>query len=133
MLLSTSRLWRSNGKNILNFNGTFECHFFCKELGIIMDLTGKQKRFLRSLGNNQVHEIVVGHGGLSENFFNQFELVLTKEELVKIRLQPSSGIEVAEAAKVLCEKSNSELVQVFGRTVLIYRKSGKKGKILLPE
>ncbi len=98
-----------------------------------MDLTGKQKRFLRSLGNNQVHEIVVGHGGLSENFFNQFELVLTKEELVKVRLQPTSGIEIEEAAKVLCEKSKSELIQVFGKTILIYRKSGKKGKILLPE
>ena len=95
-------------------------------------LSGKQKRFLRGLGNRLEDSVVVGHGGLSENFYTNLNTALTKKELVKIRLQPAAGLEVKETAEKLSEESSSHVVQTFGRTILLYKKNGENPTIKLP-
>ena len=95
-------------------------------------LTGKQKKFLRALGNRLEAKVVIGHGGFSESCLNNLEAYLKAEELVKVRLQPSSGLDRKEAAKMFCEKTGSLEVQVFGKTILLYRKNEEKALIKLP-
>jgi RNA-binding protein len=98
----------------------------------LKELTGKQKKFLRGLGNRLEAKIIVGHSGLSANCLKNIDTLLEKEEIAKIRLQPACGLDRHEAAAKIIELTSSVLVKVFGSTVLIYRKSSAEEQIKLP-
>ena len=97
-----------------------------------LSLTGKQKKHLRGLGNRLEAKVVIGHGGISETCLSNLENCLKQDELVKVRLQPSSGLDRKEASTQLSERLNATEVQVFGKTILLYRKNAEKVIIKLP-
>jgi RNA-binding protein len=95
-------------------------------------LSGKHKRHLRSLGNRLEAKIVIGHNGLSKNCLTNLDECLKSDELVKVRVQPTSGLERKEAAEKLVVATSASCVQVFGSTVLLYRENSENIKIKLP-
>ena len=95
-------------------------------------LTGKQKKFLRGLGNRLEAKVVIGHSGLGENCFKNIDDYLNKEEIVKIRLKPSAALDRNEAAEKIIEKTKASLIKVFGSTILIYRENSDDQQIKLP-
>ena len=95
-----------------------------------MELTGKQKRFLRSMGN-RMEAVIIGHAGLSENVLKDLILKISKEELVKIRINKSTGKDMEELLNTLCDELNATIVQTFGSTALLYKQSS--GVIKLPK
>ncbi len=97
-----------------------------------LNLTGKQKRFLRALGTGLDPVIQIGKGGLSENLSVQIEEVLEARELIKVRVLSNCLEEPKELAKILAKETESALVQVIGRNFLLYRPSSKKNIIDLP-
>lgn len=97
-----------------------------------IELTGKQKKFLRGLGNRLEVKVVIGHGGLSDNCLKNIDTVLNKDEIAKIRLQPASGLDRHEASEKISQLTNSQLIKVFGSTVLIYRENPENRQINLP-
>ncbi|MEN9358791.1 MAG: hypothetical protein RL095_326 [Verrucomicrobiota bacterium] len=96
------------------------------------ELTGKQRRYLRSLGNQLQERVVFGHAGFSEGLLAELERWITLEELVKIRIQPSSGIDRHEGAEELSLRFGAQVAQVFGNTVLLWRRNEEKPVIKLP-
>lgn len=94
-------------------------------------LNGKQKRFLRALANKEKSLFQVGKDGLSYNFFNQINDYLEVHELVKISLLKTCDIDVREAALDLSANTSSEVVQIIGRVIILYRPS-KERIIKLP-
>jgi RNA-binding protein len=57
---------------------------------------------------------------------------LDANELVKVRLLDSVDGDRKDVAAELAERSSSELVQVLGRTVLLFRRNEEEPKITLP-
>jgi len=96
-------------------------------------LTKKQVSFLRSLANTEPAIMQLGKGGISENFLDQAGLALESRELVKISVLQNSEATAEEAATRLAEKLKADVVQVIGRTVVLFRKSHEKRKIMLPQ
>ena len=96
------------------------------------ELSGKQKRHLRGLGNRLEAKIVIGHNGLNQNCLSNLDECLESDELVKVRVQPTAGLERKEAAEKLVELTGASCVQVFGSTVLLYRESRENKSIKLP-
>ncbi len=94
-------------------------------------LTGKQKRYLRSLANRIDPILQVGKSGISDNLVSQLEDALTARELVKIRVLPQAPMQAGEIAAELSERTGAELVQVIGRNAVIYRQ-GEEPEITLP-
>ncbi|MFI3283795.1 MAG: ribosome assembly RNA-binding protein YhbY [Erysipelotrichaceae bacterium] len=94
-------------------------------------LTGKQKRYLRSLANQTRALFQVGKDGLSDNLFSTIHDSLEAHELVKISVLKSCNEEVRELAFDLAAQTNSEIAQIIGRTIVLYRKS-KNNLIQLP-
>ncbi len=94
-------------------------------------LTGKQKRYLRSLAVNMVPILQVGKSGISENLVRQLDEALAARELIKVRVLPQCSGEAKDVAAVLSEQTGSELVQVIGRNAVIYRQ-GEDPEITLP-
>ncbi|ACL22338.1 RNA-binding protein [Desulfitobacterium sp. LBE] len=95
-------------------------------------LTGKQKGFLRSLGNEMDPILQIGKGGVTEAVIAQTDETLEARELIKGRVLPNSMEDVQSAAAELAERTSAELVQVIGRNFLLYRESKKKPMIDLP-
>ena len=94
-------------------------------------LTGKQKRFLRGLGHDLKPVIMVGKHEVSEKMVAETDAALTTHELIKIKVLESCDMDRHEVAESLAKACNSDVAQVLGRTVLLYRK-GKDPKIELP-
>ena len=95
-------------------------------------LTGKQKRFLRSLANRLETRLVIGHGGVSVNCKKNLDTYLNEDELLKIRLKAASGLDRHEAAELFVNESGAQLVQIFGSTIVLYRRNEEMPKIKLP-
>jgi RNA-binding protein len=81
-------------------------------------LTGKQRRHLRALGHKLEVVVHVGTGGL---------------ELVKIKVRDAAGVDRHDAAEELAKKTKSQVAQVLGYTVLLYRRHPQKPVIVLPK
>lgn len=94
-------------------------------------LTGKQKRYLRSLAETEPTLFQIGKDGLSDNFIQVVENGFRTHELIKIKLLKSVGDDPKEIAFDLAMYTKSEVVQLIGRTILLYRPA-KEPKIILP-
>ncbi len=94
-------------------------------------LTGKQKRYLRALASEEKTIFQIGKDALSDNLIEQIDNAITARELVKISVLKNSPVDIKETAFDLARYTNSELVQVIGRTIVLYR-AARDPKILLP-
>lgn len=95
-------------------------------------LTGKQRRFLRALGHHLDPVVHVGKDGLTEGLVAALDAALDQHELIKIKLGESAGSDRRAIAPALAEAASAELVQLLGRTVLVYRRRAKDPEIVLP-
>jgi len=84
-------------------------------------LSGKQKRYLRSLGHHLTQSVIVGREGLSDNLLQSCEEGLNAHELIKVKLGQNCPLDKKEAASELAAKTGAYLVQLIGRTILLYR------------
>ncbi len=96
-----------------------------------MPLTGKQRRQLRALGHHLQPVVQVGHSGVTEAVVAALEQALVDHELVKVRISENAPEPRATAAAALATATSSEVAQVLGRTVLLYRARPEDPKILL--
>lgn len=97
----------------------------------MLQLTGKQARFLRGLGHHLQPVVMIGREEISERVLASVEDALVAHELIKVKLQEGCLLERREAAAVLAEKTGAGIAQVLGKTILLFR-PGEKRKISLP-
>ncbi|RKD23965.1 RNA-binding protein [Ammoniphilus oxalaticus] len=95
-------------------------------------LTGKQKRFLRSEAHHLTPIFQVGKGGVNDNLIKQVGEALEVRELIKVSILDTCATGKNEVAQSLAEGSNAELVQLIGRTVVLYKESKEQKKLELP-
>lgn len=96
-------------------------------------LKGKQKRYLRAMGNEMVPILQVGKGGITETVVTQTNETIEARELIKGRVLQNCLEEPKTVAAELAEQTGAELVQVIGRNFLLYRPSKEKPFIELPK
>jgi len=94
-------------------------------------LTGKQIRHLRGLGHHLDPVIRIGKEQLSENVLRSTEEALETHELIKVKLQEGCDLDRREVATALAEQTGASVVQVLGKTILLFRRAEKE-KISLP-
>ena len=94
-------------------------------------LTTKQKVYLRSLAQTEKPLFQIGKDALSDNLVDTINNALRKRELVKVSILKSAPGDVKEIAFDLAMLTKSELIQVIGRQVVLYKRA-KEPKIILP-
>ena len=95
-------------------------------------MTGKQRRYLRGLGHELRPLVQIGKGGIDDGLVKAVEQALADHELVKIKLGEHADVDRHEAAVELAAKTRSEVAQVLGHTLLLYRPDPEKPVIVLP-
>jgi RNA-binding protein len=98
-----------------------------------LELTAKQRQYLRALAHAQKPLVQVGAKGIGEALLEQIRGQLQAHELVKIRFNTESAVEPAEVAADLALQTRSELVQQSGRMLVLYRRHDQKPTIALPK
>ena len=96
-------------------------------------LTGKQKRYLRSMATTMEAIVQVGKNGVNDSVVFSLNEALAARELVKVKVLKKCMDEVAEVAEALALASGAEVAQVIGRHVLLYRPHPQKPVIVLPK
>ena len=97
----------------------------------MIELTGKQKRYLRSLAQQAKPLASVGKAGLSEDLVRNVSRLLEQHELVKIRVPAGSGADRAFFCESLAQATQSACIGVVGRVVLLYRPNPQLEKPIL--
>jgi len=87
----------------------------------VKKLSSRQLRYLRGLGHHLKPLVMLGREGVTDNVVSAANAVLTAHELVKVKIGSGCLLERREAAAVIAAKTGSEIVQVLGRTFLIFR------------
>jgi RNA-binding protein len=95
-------------------------------------LTGKQKRHLRSLAHHLDPIFQVGKGGVNDHIIRHIEEALEVRELIKVSVLNNNLDDKNEIAAELAERSGAELVQVIGKTIVLYKESKENKTIELP-
>ena len=92
-----------------------------------MELSSKQRAYLRSLSNDLDVIVHIGKDGIGDNLVKQAN---------KCRVLENSMLTAREACDELSALTRSEQVQVIGTKFVLYRpshKKDKKDKIVLPK
>ncbi|WP_270172340.1 ribosome assembly RNA-binding protein YhbY [Paenibacillus sp. SYP-B4298] len=95
-------------------------------------LTGKQKRYLRSRAHHLQPIFQVGKGGTNEHLIRHIEEALEVRELIKISVLNNCGEDAREVGAELAAGAQAELVQVIGKTIVLYKESKEHKTIELP-
>ncbi|MBA3821463.1 MAG: ribosome assembly RNA-binding protein YhbY [Deltaproteobacteria bacterium] len=96
-------------------------------------LTGKQRRHLRSLAHELRPLVQIGKAGIDDGLVAAIDRALTDHELIKVKVGDAAGVDRHEAAEALATKTHSEIAQVLGHTVLLYRPHPEEPTIVLPK
>ena len=84
-------------------------------------MPGKHMKFLRSLGHHLTQSVIVGREGISDNLIQSCSEGLGAHELIKVKLGQNCPVEKKEAALELASRTGSHLVQLIGKTILLYK------------
>ena len=89
-------------------------------------LTVKNRVKLRSLAMNLKPIYQVGKDGITSNLIEGLNLALEAHELIKISVLKTVAAPLKQIAYDLASATNSELIQVIGRQIVLYRQSKKQ-------
>ena len=95
-------------------------------------LTSKQRAYLRAMAAPMDTIFQVGKGGVNDNMCEQIPNALEARELIKLRVLDNCDLNAKEAAQIISEETDSDVVQVIGTRFVLYRESVDHKKIELP-
>ena len=95
-------------------------------------INSKQRAYLRSISQNLDTIFQIGKGGITEETCNQIFNALEARELIKARVLDNSGYTAKEAAAIIAEVIECDVVSCVGSRFVLYKESEKKKRIELP-
>ncbi len=94
-------------------------------------MTSKQRAYLKSLAMKMDANFQFGKASITPEITAAIDEFLEAKELIKINVLKNCADEPKEIAPVLAERTRSEVVQVIGRKIVLFRPSKtriKQGK-----
>lgn len=95
-------------------------------------MTTKQRAYLKGLAMTIDPIYQVGKASISPELTKGIDEALEARELIKINVLKNCMDDAREIAQILAERTKSEVVQVIGKKIVLYRESKEKKKIELP-
>ncbi len=95
-------------------------------------MTSKQRAYLKGLAMKIDAILQVGKGGLTPELCISVDEALEKRELIKLSVLKNCFDDPKEIAQIMAERTRSQVVQVIGKKIILYRPAKKDPKIQLP-
>ena len=99
----------------------------------MMIKNSKQRAYLKSLAMELQPIVQIGKSGLTPELTAAVQEAIDARELIKISVLQNCLEDPREMAQIIADRTHSEVVQVIGKKIVLY-KQGKddKRKIILP-
>lgn len=96
-------------------------------------MTSKQRAYLKSLAMTMDDIFQIGKSSVTPELTATVSEALASRELIKLHVLQNCDGDIREMANTLAERTRSQVVQVIGKKIVLY-KEGKddKKKIILP-
>ena len=95
-------------------------------------MTSKQRAYLRGQANSIEPIFQIGKTGLSENLLTQLSDALEARELIKISVLETAPDTAKNLAIDISNSINTEVIQVIGNKITLFRQKKKDSKYPLP-
>ena len=96
-------------------------------------MTSKQRAYLKGLAMKMEPIMQLGKGSVTPENTAAADEALAARELIKISVHQNCLDDPRQMAEVLAERTHSQVVQVIGRKIVLYREGkDNKKKIILP-
>lgn len=101
--------------------------------GRIYIMTSKQRAYLKGLAMTMDPIINVGKSSVTPELITSVDEAIEKRELIKISILKNCLDDPKIIAQTIAERTKSQVVQVIGKKIVLYRMNKKKPKIELPK
>lgn len=95
-------------------------------------MNSKQRAYLRSLASSMEPIINIGKASVTPELTDSVREAIDKRELIKIGILKNCFDDPKQLANLLAERTNSTVVQVIGKKIVLYKESKTNKKIILP-
>ena len=96
-------------------------------------MTSKQRAYLKGLAMTMDPIFQMGKASLTPENTKAIDEALAARELIKISVLQNCLDDPKEIAAVLAERTHSQVVQVIGKKIVLYKPDKDKPKIELPK
>lgn len=96
-------------------------------------MTSKQRAYLMSLASNLNPVFQVGKSSLTPELTEAIAECFNNNELIKIAVLKNCMDDPRSIGEVVAERTRSQLVQVIGKKIVLYKPNKDKPKIELPK
>ena len=91
-------------------------------------MTSKQRAYLKGLAMTMDPILQLGKGGLTPENTAAVDEALAARELIKISVLKNCADDPKELARILAERTGSQVVQVIGKKIVLYKLNPEKEK-----
>lgn len=95
-------------------------------------MTSKQRAYLKGLASRQNAIFQVGKASLTPEMTEAVREAFHTNELIKIGVLKNCFDDPKEIAQILAERTHSQVVQVIGKKIVLYKPDRDNPKIVLP-
>lgn len=96
-------------------------------------MTSKQRAYLKSLANELQPVVQIGKDGVTPETAESVREAFHTRELIKVQVQKNCFDDLLTIADALAGRTRSQVVQVIGRKIVLYKPDPKDPKIVLPK
>ena len=95
-------------------------------------MTSKQRAYLKGLAMTMDPIFQFGKNSLTPENTKAIAEALEARELIKINVLNNCADDPREIAQMVAERTRSQVVQVIGKKIVLYKESKDNKKIILP-
>ena len=96
-------------------------------------MNSRQRAYLKSLAMTMEPVLQIGKSSLTPELTDAVSEALEARELIKIHVLKNCMDDAGSIGETLAERTRSQVVQVIGKKIVLYRESKTKKKMALPK
>ncbi|MBD5533973.1 MAG: ribosome assembly RNA-binding protein YhbY [Lachnospiraceae bacterium] len=96
-------------------------------------MTSKQRAYLKSLAGTLEPIFQIGKSSLTPELTTAVSEAFNTRELIKLNVLKNCMDDPKELAQTIAERTHSQVVQVIGKKIVLYKPFKENPKILLPQ
>lgn len=96
-------------------------------------MTSKQRAYLKGLAMNIDPIFQVGKSSVTPEYVEAIREAFNTHELIKLGVLKNCMDDPKEIAQVIADRTGSEVVQVIGKKIVLYKADKDNPKIILPK
>ena len=95
-------------------------------------MTSKQRAYLKGLAMDIEPIMQIGKSSITPESVEAVSEVFSTHELIKLAVLKNCADDPKEIAEIISERTHSQLVQVIGKKIVLYKPFKENPKIILP-